>query len=294
MKKKITMLLVACLPFFFYQCDNNENASNQPFEQNGAGSQQNPQTRSLDEQNSEEIHLIAEQAWEEVRQLKFSDTDFLKTKGQMSDQAIDYLTPMGWNNDFAYNQVVYLQALKRAKKHLSVENNQLVCNVKSGAEINIAEDLYKYINELFMEWNQWILAGRVEIVNVNGSYDIETKLQDVTSPMAARYAVDLTRMSHADRWSTVKELVDDCPLGDCLGSYFILNFDDYIGGEYRGNDGKLRRYSATDGCYSHGSLDPCCNYNVINHNAYISDYNMHIYSIRNNTRLAIATYQIEK
>lgn len=292
MKKNFAISLLVCCSLILCQCDNNEGVSNEPAGQNEA--LQNPQTRSADDQKSKEIHLNADRSWEAARQLKFSEIEFLKTKGQMSDQAIDYLTPDGWNNDFAYNQVVYLQALKRAKKHLSVDGNQLVCALKSGAEINIAEDLYVYIIDLFAEWNRWIDMGRVEIININGVYDIETKLQNIASSKGARYAVDLTRLSNADCWDAVKELVDDCPLGDCLGSYFILNFDDYIGGEYRGNDGKLRRYSATDGCYSHGSSDPCCSYNVINHNAYISDYQMHIYSIRNNTRLSIASYQIEK
>ena len=66
-------------------------------------------------------------------------------------------------------------AIDRAKKFLSVENNQLVLNLKSGAEINIAEDLFQYIVGLFNDWNKWVKEGRCKIVkNKEGYYDIET------------------------------------------------------------------------------------------------------------------------
>ena len=77
--------------------------------------------------------------------------------------------------DRAYNQTVYVIAIDRAKKFLSVENNQLVLNLKSGAEINIAEDLFQYIVGLFNDWNKWVKEGRCKIVkNKEGYYDIET------------------------------------------------------------------------------------------------------------------------
>lgn len=78
---------------------------------------------------------------EEARKLRASitDTTFLKTKRPMSDDAIGpYNYHTGLNEDRAYNQTVYLIAVDRAKKFLSVENDQLVLNLKSGAEINIA------------------------------------------------------------------------------------------------------------------------------------------------------------
>ena len=48
-------------------------------------------------------------------------------------------------------------------------------NLKSGAEINIAEDLFQYIVGLFNDWNKWVKEGRCKIVkNEEGYYDIET------------------------------------------------------------------------------------------------------------------------
>lgn len=113
--------------------------------------------------------------WKEANQYRATITDstFLKTKGTMSDIAISPLVSEGWNNDYAYNQVVYLEALERAKRHLSVKDNQFVNLLKSGKEINISEDIYQYICRLFEIWNLWIADGKFKITkDKNGFYDI--------------------------------------------------------------------------------------------------------------------------
>lgn len=113
--------------------------------------------------------------WKEANQYRATITDstFLKTKGIMSDNAISPLVSEGWNNDYAYNQVVYLKALERAKRHLSVKDNQFVNLIKSGKEINISEDIYQYICCLFENWNLWIVDGKFKITkDKNGFYDI--------------------------------------------------------------------------------------------------------------------------
>ena len=98
--------------------------------------------------------------WEEANQYRNSitDTTFLKTKGEMSDAAIDAFNP-----NYAFNQVVYLKALERAKKHLSFQNNQLVFPIKKGSEIYISEDLYKFISETFDLWNEQLKSGNFEL-----------------------------------------------------------------------------------------------------------------------------------
>lgn len=115
-------------------------------------------------------------AWREANAYRRTITDsvFLKTETTMSDQAVDYVTPTGWNMDYAYNQVVYLEALRRIKKHLFVEENQLVLRLQSGAEINMSEDLFEYIaGYVIDQWNEWLRKGRVVIEkNREGFYDI--------------------------------------------------------------------------------------------------------------------------
>lgn len=91
----------------------------------------------------------------------------------MSHSAIDPLNGDGWNKDYAYNQVVYMAALGRARKHLSVEDNQFKYNVKSGAEINISEDLHLFITNVFTDWNKLIEEGQFMIVKDDEDiYDI--------------------------------------------------------------------------------------------------------------------------
>lgn len=124
-----------------------------------------------------EISAENKKAWAEARKLRASITDetFLKTKRPMSDDAIgpyDYHT--GLVEDRAYNQTVYLMAIDRAKKHFFVKKNQLVLNIKSGAEINVAEDLFQYIIKLFKDWNKGIKEGKYKIIKIEkGGYDIE-------------------------------------------------------------------------------------------------------------------------
>lgn len=118
--------------------------------------------------------------WEEANQYRAAITDstFLRTRGIMSDQAIDPLVPGGWNKNYAYNQVVYLKALERVKRHLSVKDNQFVSPLKSGKEINISEDLHQYICRLLDDWNRWIADGRFKITkDENGTYDITPNKQ---------------------------------------------------------------------------------------------------------------------
>lgn len=115
--------------------------------------------------------LLREEAYQ--YRATITDSTFLKTKGIMSDKAIDPLVSGGWNKDYAYNQVVYLKALERAKRHLSVKDNKFIYPLKSGNEINISEDIHQYICRLFEDWNRWVADGRCKIAkDENGFYDI--------------------------------------------------------------------------------------------------------------------------
>mgnify|MGYP000647681332 FL=1 len=82
----------------------------------------------------------------------------------MSYAAIDMYTGEGFNKNYAFNQVVYLKALDRARKFLVLENNKLKFNVKSGKDIYISEDLYLFISDLFNRWNKWLESGSYEIL----------------------------------------------------------------------------------------------------------------------------------
>lgn len=119
-----------------------------------------------------ELQLMNQKTWEEAKKYNdlITDTSFLQVRGEMSDSAIDPLTGKGWNKDYAYNQVIYLKAVERAKKYLSVNSNHFVLDLKSGAEINVSEDLYQYIVNLFRNWNLWVQKGEYEIVKTKEGY----------------------------------------------------------------------------------------------------------------------------
>lgn len=122
------------------------------------------------------ISIENKKAWKEATKVRecLTDSVFLKTKRIMSDDAIaPYNYETGLVEDRAYNQVVYIKALERAKKHLSVKNGLFVCDLKAGKDINISEDLYEYIMDLFSEWNLGLKEGRYKIVQSEATgYDI--------------------------------------------------------------------------------------------------------------------------
>lgn len=119
---------------------------------------------------SDSISIKNKEAWREAVKVRDSITDsvFLKTKQPMSDDAIaPYNYQTGLIEDRAYNQVVYIKAIKRAKKHLTVKNGLFVCDLKAGIDINISEDLYEYIMNFIAVllkskialWNIWNLVN---------------------------------------------------------------------------------------------------------------------------------------
>lgn len=163
MKRNVNSLLIVFVGLFLCQCKSNTNES---FKK---------ENQEVGIDINAEINQKNEEAWREARKIQFTDSDFLQTKQPMSDDAIapyDYHT--GLVGDKAYNNVVYMKALERVKKHLSVVDGQLVPKLQSGAEIKIGEDLYQFILHVIDSWNQWIKEGRFKIIKTEeGYYDIE-------------------------------------------------------------------------------------------------------------------------
>lgn len=70
----------------------------------------------------------------------------------------------GFNPYYAYNHVIYLKALDRARKRLSVIDNRLLFLYKDSIELNISHDLYLFICSLFKVCNHWLDSGKCEII----------------------------------------------------------------------------------------------------------------------------------
>ncbi len=172
MKKILTLLMIASLSMLFYQCGSKDKSTT--IENEDADLSYDPMIKENKIMKEE-----MDKAWEEARAYNetITDTTFLRTRGTMSQLAIQPFKGEGdeINKDFAFNQYVYVAALERAKKHLSVKDNQFIFNTKSGAELNISEDLYRFIADvLFKDWNTWVKEGKLfKIIKTEeGYYDI--------------------------------------------------------------------------------------------------------------------------
>lgn len=169
MKKRPTFLLIIASSLLFFRCVSH-NQFHTPEEEKISEAELNKKI---------EKDLINERTRIEALEFRDTVTDsvFLKTKRPMSDDAIGAIWPYSYETglyeDRAYNRVVYIIAFERVQKCLDVENNQFVNTLHSGAEVNIAEDLYEYILNVFNDWNLWVREGRFKIVkNEEGYYGI--------------------------------------------------------------------------------------------------------------------------
>ena len=120
--------------------------------------------------------LATARLWKEAKELKktLTDTTFLKTKGMMSYATIDVMNANGFNPHYAYNQVVYLKALDRARKKISIKNGHVIFPCQRGKDLNISDNLFLFIQSLFKEWNQWLDTGKYQLVkDEDGLYTVE-------------------------------------------------------------------------------------------------------------------------
>lgn len=119
-----------------------------------------------------------QQLWDEARQYKacITDTTYLDSRGPMSLAALDAWNGNGFNEHYAYNQTVYLAALERAQKRLTVKDGpQLAATFHSGKELYISERLYRFILETIQMWNELLKTGKFEIVKEQGYYAVAPK-----------------------------------------------------------------------------------------------------------------------
>lgn len=120
--------------------------------------------------------LATARLWKEAKEFKktLTDTTFLRTKGMMSYAAIDVMNANGFNPHYAYNQVVYLKALDRARKKISIKNGHVIFPCQRGKDLNISDNLFLFIQSLFKEWNQWLDTGKYQLVkDEDGLYTVE-------------------------------------------------------------------------------------------------------------------------
>ena len=103
----------------------------------------------------------------------------------MSYAAIDVMNANGFNPHYAYNQVVYLKALDRARKKISIKNGHVIFPCQRGKDLNISDDLFLFIQSLFKEWNQWLDTGKYQLVkDEDGLYTVEPLPEKKDKPVS--------------------------------------------------------------------------------------------------------------
>lgn len=232
-----------CVSFLLCQCTNNSSE------------------REFLEEVTNSKHLEGKDSMKFI----FSDEDFLQTKEPMSDDAIapfDYKT--GEVGNKPYNIQVYLCALERVKRHMSVHGNQLSTKVQTGSELNMSEDLFNYISKLIDSWNSLIMKGDFEIVKLGENhYDIEPSVKALKATSTRSTPINLLGVStHKERWLAVNALTGSNCVGKYLGEYFEFNFFNELSGQFIESQ-KLHRYYVCNGCGAFGNSDNNCTYNYI-------------------------------
>jgi hypothetical protein len=156
--RKIFYVLSLLMLFILASCTNRENASSLD------GTEQTPP-------QWDELKTRSQQAFKESAELlkTITDSEFLQTTEPMSDKLLEMSDPATeLREKRAYNGVIYYKALERVRKHSFEKDNQIYTTLKSGSEVNIAEDLFNYITDtLYVFWNELLKDGAAEIIYEN-------------------------------------------------------------------------------------------------------------------------------
>ena len=203
------------------------------------------------------------QATIEARQLlqTIKDSDFLQTTEPMSERLLDLDDPaIMLKEKRAYNGAIYYKALERVRKHSYVKDNQIYTALKSGAEVNIAEDLFDFItNFLYVKWNEIVKTDDIfEFINDEQELiTLGVKERETTKSTQQSYPLDLVPMSNSARYTAVRDVYWIANTGEYPSKYFFLNFGEQI----FGGSGTLT-CGVRNWCESYGNPDNLCSHNM--------------------------------
>ena len=271
---KANVILVFSLSLFLLACSESEKPEDINNEISLIQEKQSIRTRNV-------------QAFNEAETVAFDDTVFLKTKQPMSAKAIDIIDyETGLVGDNAYNRKVYMYAVERLKKNSYIKNNQVYTSVKSGAEINMSEDLFDYlINVLFKDWNTALKEGRYEVViEENGFFYMAPMKKKNRSYSYFPYHV--LDMSESERLNALKHVYDINPTG-YLSEYIVLNFGSNLSG-YSGSS----QYFVCNGCAEFGDQNEFCYHNSIGYSHDSRYQDRTIYKVFNTNHLVLISIQV--
>lgn len=130
--------------------------------------------KPVSELDVKEIKAENQRLWEEALAMTFTDTTFLQIEGGMSEEAIStHRSETELVGDRPRNRMIYLAALERMRKHLTLVDGRFVLSAKTGKELLVAEDIFSHVSELFRSWNEGIEEGEyVATKDYDGHYTI--------------------------------------------------------------------------------------------------------------------------
>lgn len=210
-----------------------------------------------------ELETKSKQARSDARTLlkTLTDSDFLQTTEPMTERILSIGDPeTELRENRAYNGVIYYKALERVKKNSGVKDNQVYATIKSGAEVNIAEDLFIYITDtLYATWNKLLKEDIVEIIyDDDGLISIAPIKKNKTKSTRQSGPINLVPMNYSSRYEAIRYVFKEINTGEYIGKYFYLNFNTQICGTQIIFTACVRNW-----CESYGNPDNKCSHNLI-------------------------------
>lgn len=158
------------------------------------------------------------------------------------------------------NVDVYIPAFKRMMRHLKIKNNLLIWDFKSGAELNVSENIYHYVTAVWKRQNIKLETGEYEIDLYEDGYRIISKISKQKSRSEIK-AQRLIYRNHENNMMILRDVI--------LGGENERSLADYIANLekvckpnfYYGNSGndptKRWSYNCDNACFYTGFSVRC-------------------------------------
>lgn len=152
----------------------------------------------------------------------YKDSVFLEIEGDLYDPAVI------WGN-----VETYMAAYNRMKCHLKLTNNQLNWDFISGKELNISENIFKYVTDIWKRENQQVRSKNFKLIYKEGDYLIvPNKTYESSSKPITRSSTPLGKGRPGDEernFEILSMFCDDSYIGENLGNLVTLDDSNFTG-----------------------------------------------------------------
>ena len=179
---------------------------------------------------------------------------------------------LGFEGDLIYPEIIwgnvdtYLLAFGRMNAHLKIKDERLAWDFKSGADLNISENIYDYVTGVWNRRNEKLNSGKYKLELVGNDYNIVPVVQKET--IQSRTGQFIFYGEHWHNISLLHQIYQKIADGFIRGSIsvYIENIDDasvFQPNYYYGATSSLGRwsYNCDNACFYIGNR--VCNYNIM-------------------------------